>query len=418
MEMRYQSSFTRTDMIRNILYIATSFPALSHTFIYREVLELLDRGYIVHTASRITPKPDSVSNETKNFLSSTFYLDTIPLTKKIMSAFVHLAKAPKVVIRNVVYILLQIRKSTLLSSAKLFYHFIEACCIAKFARDQAIDHIHCHFADQPTSIGMFLSDLIDVPFSFTAHANDIFVNPVGFERKLDRCKFALSISDYNRKYLLDTYGKKYKAKIRVIHCGLKFPFGPLKERNSNPGYLRILTVGRMVPKKGFDVLIRACALLKKWEIPFKCTIVGDGDDKESLLRLVSSNKLGDDVSFAGAVHHENLKSYFLNSDVFVLPCLICKDGDRDGIPVALMEAMAYKIPVISSNIVGIPELVDHNINGFLIPEGNVLFLAEHLRRLYDDPSLGINMGENGYNKVNREFNISRSVSLFEAYLNN
>ena len=109
---------------------------------------------------------------------------------------------------------------------------------------------------------------------------------------------------------------------------------------------------------------------------------------------------------------------FLNADVFVLPCRICKNGDRDGIPVALMEAMAYKIPVISSNIVGIPELVDHNLNGYLILEGNFLILAEHLRHIYDHPSLRVNMGENGYVKVLREFNISRSVSLFEAYLNN
>jgi len=406
----------RLKMIRNILYIATSFPALSHTFIYREVFELMDRGHIVHTVSRITPKTGSVHKEAKNFFSSTFYLDTIPLTKKIMSAFVRLTKSPKVVIRNLIYILFQSRKATLLSSIKLFYHFIEACSIANVLHTHAIDHIHCNFADQPTSIGMFLSDLIDVPFSFTAHANDIFVDPVGFERKLDQCKFGVTISDFNKKYLLDTYGRKYKEKIKVIHCGLKFPFGQLKEKNSTPGYLRILTIGRMVPKKGFDVLIRACALLKKWKVPFKCHIVGDGDEKEFLLRLVSSDKLGDDVSFAGAVFQENLESHFLNADVFVLPCQISINGDRDGIPVALMEAMAYKIPVISSNIVGIPELVDHNINGFLIPEGDHLVLAEHLRRLYNDPSIGINMGENGYNKVYREFNISHSVSLFEEYL--
>ena len=172
-----------------------------------------------------------------------------------------------------------------------------------------------------------------------------------------------------------------------------------------------------MPKKGFDILIRACSLLKKWEVPFKCTIVGDGDEKESLFGLVFSEKLDDYVDFTGAVPHENLKSFLLNSDVFVLPCRICKNGDRDGIPVSLMEAMAYKIPVISTNIVGTPELVDHNLNGFLIPEGNFLFLAEHLKQLYDDPSLRIKMGENGYNKVYREFNISRSVSLFESYLN-
>lgn len=110
--------------------------------------------------------------------------------------------------------------------------------------------------------------------------------------------------------------------------------------------------------------------------------------------------------------------FFLNADVFVSPCRICKNGDRDGIPVALMEAMAYKIPVISSNIVGIPELIDHNINGYLILEGNFLILAEHLRHIYDHPSLRVNMGENGYVKVLREFKVSRSVSVFEAYLNN
>ena len=158
------------------------------------------------------------------------------MTKKIMMAFVYLVKAPKVVIRNIIYILLQIRKSSLLSSVKLVLLFYRSMLHCKLCtRTHAIDHIHCHFADQPTSIGMFLSDLIDVPFSFTAHAKDIFVNPVGFERKLDQCKFGVTISDYNRKYLVDTYGRKYKEKIKVIHCGLKFPVDLLEERNSNSG---------------------------------------------------------------------------------------------------------------------------------------------------------------------------------------
>lgn len=405
-------------MIKNILYIITKFPSLSHTFISREVVELLDRGYIVHTAARITPKPDSVISEAKNFLFSTFYLDTIPLTKKIMMAFVYLVKSPKVVIRNLIYILLQIRKSSLLSASKSFYHFAEACCLANLMRSKNIDHIHCHFVSHPTTIGMFLSDLINVPYSFTAHAKDIFVDTFDLERKLDQCKFGVTISDYNRKHLVDVYGRKYKEKIKVIHCGLKFPVNSINERNSTHEYLKILAVARMVPKKGLDILIRACSLLKNWEVPFKCTIVGDGYEKESLMGLVSAENLDDYVAFTGAVPHEDVKSFLLNSDVFVLPCRICKNGDRDGIPVSLMEAMAYKIPVISTNIVGLPELIDHDLNGFLIPQDNFLILAEHLKQLYDDPSLRIKMGENGYKKVYQEFNIRRSVSLFEAYLNN
>lgn len=404
-------------MVKNILYIAPGVSALSHTFIYREIFELVDRGYHVFTASQKSPEADSTSSEARVLLSTTFHLDSISSFRKAIIFLTQFIQKPTTVLRNIYRAVSCFTWSSPLIPAKLIYHFILASAMVKFARDHQIDHIHCHFATYPSSIGMFLSDLTGIPFSFTTHANDIFVSALALDLKLETCKFAVTISRYNKKVLLDTYGHRYKDIIHVIHCGLKFPYKAIEGKLPNPGYLRILTIARMVPKKGLDILILACGLLKQWGIPFHCTLIGDGPDKQYLTELAHNNNISGDVHFTGAVHQERLDGFFLNADVFVLPCRICENGDRDGIPVSLMEAMACRLPVVSSDISGIPELIDHDINGYLVPEGDFQTLANRLKDLFSNPDLMINFGKKGYDKVLKEFNVSLSVDFLDRLLN-
>ena len=218
-------------MSRKVLYIAPTLPILTCTFIYREIIDLRDLGLEIETVSMNKPSEDEVSDEALGILESTSYLDKVSYLSKVLALVRSLFTQPRSLFRCISVFITARPMKSLHDYLRLGYHLIEACYLSFIYQNNKPDHIHSHFVTGATSIVMFLSELISVPFSFTMHASAIWTDPIALETKLSRCKFCVSISEYNRKYVLETYGQQWRSKFNIVHCGIQLPVNP-KETHS------------------------------------------------------------------------------------------------------------------------------------------------------------------------------------------
>ena len=276
-----------------------------------------------------------------------------------------------------------------------------------------IKHIHSHFAMNNSTSALFISNLTDIPFSFTTHAIDIYVYPYLMEEKVKKAKNIVTISNYNKKHLEKRFGIN-QSKIKIIHCGIDLDEFKIK-KIKHSGFT-ILSVTRLVEKKGLKYLIRSCYSLKKKNIVFDCIIVGDSLVKNKLIEEIKKYGLENNIELCGNISQSRLENIFRKSDIFVLPCIITKNGDRDGIPVALMEAMSMEIPVISTDVSGIPELIDDGINGLLVNEKNVDELTDAILAVYNSAILRKRLGKSGREKIKKYFNLEKEVKKLYALI--
>ena len=398
-----------------ILYIVSVLPALSATFIDREIRVLAAAGFDVATVSRATPLPGEVSDEVRNYYCDTLYLDALNVFRKASANIRVLLSKPLQWLSILRLIFTEKEVKSPRDRLRLLAHFVQAGCVYDRYKGSAISHIHAHFLNAPTSIALFLSILTDIPFSFTEHASNIYVDPLMFRTKLRLCKKVVMISQYNKDFLLSKYGEELEDKIQIIHCGLDpHVYTPIRVKNDRHPVM--LAVGRLVAMKGFYFLLQACRLLKDRGVAFNCIIIGDGEEKSTLLRKSIEFGVEDVVTFQGAVVQERVMQFLQEASVFVLPSIITDDGRRDGIPVALMEAMAMELPVISTNIVGIPELIEDGNEGLLVEQRNPSELAAALEFLLENEHVRKRMGRNGRQKIIDRFNINDVPGEFTRVL--
>lgn len=289
----------------------------------------------------------------------------------------------------------------------LIYRFWAACRVAVLLREKHCEHLHAHFAHVPTDIAMYASLLSGVPFSFTSHANDLFERGWLLLEKVSRAKFAATISEYNRDYLV-SMGCKRSA-IHIVRCGVDSRrFSAATGGEISPPF-RIGTIGRLVEKKGFDVLLQAAAQLRLKDVSFTLSIVGSGPLENDLHSLCLSLGLDDITEFQGAMANEEVPIWLQELDLFVLPCQQDENGDQDGIPVVLMEAMLSGIPVVSTNISGIPELIFDGMEGLLVKPRLPGVLAVRMQSLLLDNKLRQQLVENAIRKVKSEFDVEVNI---------
>jgi glycosyltransferase involved in cell wall biosynthesis len=237
------------------------------------------------------------------------------------------------------------------------------------------------------------------------HASNIWIDPLMLKTKLILCKKAVTISEYNKKFLLNKYGEQFANKIDVIHCGIDLE--KVKPRSKKRGILPIiLSVGQLVERKGFRYLLDACHILKDKGFDFQCCIAGDGEEMDLLTRMSVSLGINDVVTFLGAQPQEQIVKLMEDASIFVLASIITDWGGREGIPVVLMEAMAMELPVVSTKTVGIPELIENKREGLLVEQKNAVELASAIEHLLKNAELREEMGRQGRTKVMREFNIA------------
>jgi glycosyltransferase involved in cell wall biosynthesis len=304
--------------------------------------------------------------------------------------------------------------------------FLQAAVVADgVMRAGDVRHLHAHFCHGATTVTWLASMMTGLSFSFTAHAKDIYcesLNPSGLlRRKMRAARFVVTCTDANREHLLKV---EPRAKVHCVYHGLNAEFTELlsaangkaltsitKERRR----LRALGVGRLVEKKGFDVLVEACGILRSREVPFEAVIVGEhGEHEAEIRRRIEALGLGDSVSLAGPMEQSKLYEEYRRAGVFCLPCRVLDNGDRDGIPNVLMEAMACGLPVVTTPVSGIPEIIRDGVNGCLVPPDDPAALADALMRIDADPLLSQSFSNEARATVRERFDGERFAAELAA----
>jgi glycosyltransferase involved in cell wall biosynthesis len=287
--------------------------------------------------------------------------------------------------------------------------------LAKVLRRENVSHLHVHFADVPAQIAMYASAMSGVPFTVMAHANDIFEGGQLLKEKAARAIKMLTISEFNRAYLKQQGVPA--DKLEVVRCGVSFDSPKVSPSFDQRTHYRIGTLGRFIEKKGLDVLINALgALVQEPSYSVELTIGGDGPLRDELIELVTTIGISDMVHFEGNLAHHRVSEWMRSLDVFVLACKQDSNGDMDGIPVALMEAMSQYVPVVTTRLSGIPELVIHEQTGLLALPDNPDDLMLQIKRLLDSPQLRERLSKQGARHVQDEFgqdvNLDRLITCF------
>ena len=393
--------------MKKVLYFVSLFPAWSETFIVREVHELLRLGVDVRIVSLKHPKQALVQSDAQALLDRVVYPK-------------HPAGALGVLLRNPAQALRELwgmcsglaRHPEVL--AKTLVVWWRTLGLVGTVRELAPDHIHAHWATYPSTAALFVSRRLGVPFSFTAHAHDIFLEHHLLEDKMRHAAFGVTISEFNRRYLAERVSREEAQRMRVIHCGVSPREIEYRPEGRAAGTL--LAVGRFDEIKGFPYLIEACALLARRGLDFECRIVGEGPLRGELERRIAEAGLASRVTLLGARPQEEVRRELYRASVFVLPSIVKANGDRDGIPVALMEAMACGAPVVSTRVSGIPELVEEGVGGLLVPPADAAQLAQALEQLLTRPSLGPSLARHARQKIEREFDVAKEArKLYEAF---
>jgi glycosyltransferase involved in cell wall biosynthesis len=309
---------------------------------------------------------------------------------------------------------------TLSNVLHIFRQFLRAAYVAEILRREPVDRIHAHFATAPASVAMFTSELTGIPYTIAVHANDIFVKARGklLNAKLARAEAIVANNEHNRQYLLSRFGAQLNDKLSCIYNGLdltQFDFRwPRAQEAALP---LVLSVGRLVPKKGFPDLILAARTLCDRGRRFRVEIIGAGPLKDEIQSQITRLRLQDCVQLVGAQDQETVRSGYQRAAAFVLPCVIADDGDRDGIPNVLFEAMATGAPVISTIVSAIPELVHSGRNGLLVAPRNPVALADAIDSVLLDPELRDRLARGGRDTIEAKFTIARTseelVALFK-----
>ena len=397
--------------IKKIAYLAPEIPALSATFVYQEILQLEKMGLKINSVSIHRPINKALSPELEKLEKRTFYLYEQSLLKVTITNLLLLASSPIKYLSTLRTVFSDISLVGIFSHVGkgLVFRFFIAAGFVRYLKENNIEHIHANFAHIPTDIAMYAAALHGISFSFISHANDLFERGWLLKEKVARAKFAVTISEYNKHFLRELGADK--KKINVIHCGVdtsSFKVGPEKELGSPP---LLGALGRMVEKKGFDVLVSACDILKKEGMVFKLQLAGGGPLKAELEDMASSMGVLDTIDFIDSISHEKVPEWIKSLDIFVLPCQKDKHGDMDGIPVVLMEAMLSGVPVITTRISGIPELVVDNVTGLLCEPKDADCMATKIKALITNNKLMSELRKNAIPKVKAEFELKDNVRL-------
>src|SRR4051812_22972067 len=304
------------------------------------------------------------------------------------------------------------RRSPFSGPRKIYIkELIQAITLAdRLNQRQDVRHLHAHFAHGTTTITWLAACITGLPFSFTGHARDIYapeLNPKGWlKRKLEAARFVVTCTEANVTHLQRIAPR---ATIHLVYHGLSADFTNLLAHDDGEpvrsGHLRVLGVGRLVAKKGFETLVEACAVLQQRGVPFEALIVGQ-DDKHGDAIRARIEQLQVPVALPGAVGPRQLLAEYRRAGALCMPSTLLPN-DRDGIPNVLVEAMAAGAPVVASNVSGIPELIEHEVNGLLIEPEDPQALADALMRLHDDPELTQRLTANGRRTVKTRFDGER-----------
>ena len=284
-------------------------------------------------------------------------------------------------------------------------------------RRRGVTHVHAHFATHPALAAFIVHRLTGIPFSFTAHGSDLHVERRMLDAKVEAAAFAVTVSAYNREVIVRECGEQVRDKVRVVHCGVDPEVFRPGGHGRGVGVFRLVCVASFEEVKGHRYLVDACRLLRGRGVDFECDLVGEGPLRRAVEARAEAAGLAGRFRFHGGLPRPRVVQLLADADAAVLASHPTRGGKREGIPVALMEAMAAGLPVVATEISGIPELVQAGLTGFLVPSGDPVALADALERLAADAALRARMGKAGRAKVEREFNLrANTASLVRLFV--
>jgi glycosyltransferase involved in cell wall biosynthesis len=406
---------TGADGTPRVAYVMSRFPKITETFVLYEILELERNGVAVEVFPLLRERTSVVHPEALRLMPRVRFLPT--LSPAILAAIGRrLRRDPVRLLRALAEALWGTRHSLnfLFGALGIFAKTVK---MAEEMETLGIRHVHAHFASHPALAALIIHRLTGIPFSFTAHGSDIHIDQTMFDTKLRAARFAVTVCRYNVDFLAEKFGDWVRDRLRVIHTGTdteSFAYEPPPDRTGRA--FTILCVGALREVKGHRVLIDACALLRERGIDLRCRLIGEGELQRDLEWQIHELGLWERVHLLGARPRAAVAAEMRAADVVLLPSILGQRGDREGIPVCLMEAMATGRPVISSRQSGIPELVEHEVEGLLCPPGDPVALADALQRLAGDEALCRRLGAAGRDKVLREFDMRACANTLAVML--
>ena len=395
-----------------VAYLMSRFPKLTETFVLYEILAVEREGVEVQiyplqrTAERVThPEAARLVARAQFQPWLSWAITRSHLHFLFHRPWIYLATLLRLLWAN-------------LGSLRFFggaiAFFPKAVHFARVAQQDQIDHLHAHFASHPAAVAWVISRLTGIPYSFTAHGTDLHCDRHMLREKVAAAEFVITISNYNRDLIIAECGESFLPKVQVIHCGVDTAvFTASRDRTSSNGQkapVQILCIGTLHEVKGQTYLLEACRQLRREGLELDCHFVGNGPDMEPLSRQANEAGLTGQVHFHGACPRAKVANLLQRADIVVAPSVPTRSGQREGIPVALMEAMASGVPVIASRLSGIPELVIDGETGILVPPRDSEALAAAIARLAGDVVLRRRLASAARQNVEREFNLDRNAA--------
>jgi glycosyltransferase involved in cell wall biosynthesis len=407
-----------------VAYFIWHFPVLSQTFIRREITALRKHGLSIEVFAEEPEDVDLLDDRDRGLIETTRYL--LPVDEQRLERYKRELRAERPLLYRHVYLYIMSRRYGL--SKKLGRDralFEQAVYLAGSFREAGIDRVHSPWGDRAGFAAMLAAKLLGLPFSLQVRAHDLHdpsYHPA-LREMLREADFVITNTLYNRPFIGAL--KKDEDDVHTIYNGIDLTdFNP-PERVSRAGQpARILCVARLVEQKGLTDLLDACALLRERGLSFTCDIIGGPEEplyKAYWLRLQRKHAalgLEDTVFFRGALPFRAVMSAYRDADVFVLPCVVAKDGRRDVTPNAIIEAMAMKLPVVSTPVAGVGEIIEDGVSGVLIPVEDPRALADQIERITSDDALSRRLGDNARARIEARFdadnNVAARMQLFAA----
>ena len=391
-----------------VAYVMSRFPRLTETFVLGEMLAVEEQGVEVEVYPLLREREDIVHPEAEALAHRAHYLPFFSVA--ILRTQLHfLLRDPRAYLGALAALLRGTwgSRNFFLGALGIFPKVAHA---ARLMRAAGVDHVHCHFSNHPAAAGFVVHRLTGLPYSFTAHGFDLHVDRHMLCEKIAEAAFVVPISEYNRTLMVEECGERAEEKAVIVHCGVDTDFFRPRESAPPEAPFSLVCVGTLHEVKGQSVLVESCRVLSDEGIDLVCTLVGDGPDRSRLSGAVSEAGLDAKVKLVGRRTRADVAALLRSAHAVVAPSVPTAEGKREGIPVVLMEAMASGVPVVASGISGIPELVDNDVSGLLVPPGDPHALARALRLLHDDPELRERLARAGREKVVREFDVRANAA--------
>ena len=386
--------------VRRVAYVVKRYPRYSETFIVNEILAHEEAGLEVTIFGLKAPNDTHFQDAISRVRAPVHLLPGKGLKPK--SFWQRLAEAGPLLPRVQAYLPEALEEDVV--------HVHQAMTLAQTIREQRIEHVHAHFGSSPATVARLAARFAGVSYSFTAHAKDLYhasVDRGAFLRRHVDCDALVTISEFNRRHLLEDCGLAVD-RVELVYNGLdldRFAWAPAARERP-----RILGVGRLVEKKGFGDLLEACARLASDGLDFDCRILGGGPLEAELRARIERLGLGDRVELLGPLPQEETRRLLSEATVFAAPCVVASDGDRDGVPTTILEAMALGVPVVSTDVTGIPEVVRDGRTGVLVPQADPKRLADALRQLIEQPAHGRALARAARRLIEERFDVRKSTA--------